>query len=54
MTIIDRVRAQEIFDSRGNPTVEVDGPQKRRARAGRRSLGSVYRHARSCRTAGRR
>ena len=54
MSQIESVRARQILDSRGNPTVEVEVPLVRRARARRGPLGRLDRRARSPRAPRRR
>ena len=52
---IEAIKAREILDSRGNPTVEVDvRAGGRRGRPGRRALGRLHRRARGGRAARRR
>ena len=55
MSLIESVRAREILDSRGNPTVEVDvWPRRRRVRPGRGAERCLDRRARGARAPRRR
>ncbi len=53
-TRIEQLHAYQIFDSRGNPTVEVEAVLAGGARPRARSVGRIHRPIRSLGVAGRR